>query len=112
MTDTPTAVENGVSAYARVEDSLQDAHDALLDLPATYSALRANGVIGYLEASERSTAALALAGQVATALNAVFVNHQKDTARAQALNIDLPAPPAVTAAALAAGTPQPLGGGR
>lgn len=106
MTDTTTAVQSGVDNYGAAEGALQAAHDALAALPATYSSLRANGVIGYLEANERSTAALALAGQVATALNAVFVNHQKDTTRAQALGIDLPPPPST-------GTgPHPDGGSR
>jgi hypothetical protein len=108
MTDTPTAVQNGVEAYAAAEASLEAAHAALLLLPATYRSLYVNGTIGYLEANERGSAAMALAGQVSLGLNAVYQNHQKDTARATALGIDLPPPPAT----LAAGTIRPDGGGR
>lgn len=105
MTDTTAAVQAGVNAYAKAEASLQDAHDALLVFPGTYAALFQDKTIGYLESMERSSAARSLAGTVADALNAVLVNHQKDTARATALGIDLPSPPA-------AGTVHPDGGGR
>ena len=105
MTDTPTAVQAGVTDYATAEAALQSAHDALLGLPNTYATLFQNGVIGYLESQERASAARALGGKVADVLNQVLVNHQKDTARATALGIDLPPPPA-------AGTVHPDGGGR
>jgi len=105
MSDVQTAVQSGVDAYAAAERALQAAHDALLQLPATYQSLNSAGTIGYLETQERCSQAQALAGDVAGVLNSVFVNHQSDTKRAQELGIDLPAPPAVAAA-------HPNGGGR
>lgn len=115
MTDVPTAVQNGVDAYAEVEKALQTAHDGLLKLPAVYSAIvgsKATGAatnisdFGYLESVQLGALAMKQAGAVANLLSNVIAQHQSDTARAQSLDIDIPAPPAL------GGGIHPDGGGR
>lgn len=114
MTDISTAVSDGMTAYAVAEAALNAAHNALLQLPAAYDAAYGAGVtppagvpaFGYLESKRRGHRAQALAGEVASVLEAVLEAHQDDTTRCQALGIDLPMPTP------APGTVHPDGGTR
>ena len=113
MTDTTATVAAGVQAYADAEAALLAAHDALLKLPAVYAAISASrpdapdGVpaFTYFEGQKRGSAARQLAADVDNVRNTVITMHQDDTTRAQALLIDLPAPPSP-------GGVHPDGGGR
>lgn len=92
------AVEAGIAAYARAEQALRDAHDALLELPAVYSAIAENGIeplpagataFGYFEGETRGNAARQMAASIATVMQGVIDMHSGDTTRAQGLGIDL-----------------------